>query len=335
MTSNGALPTKSIRDMALETVAENAGKLTKSEGMQSRLFQAISVQRPVVLELLKSLRREKPNATPAQILRELEKRYVTTVTATSTGVGASAAIPAVGIPLALGLGAADLVFFAETSALFVLAATELHGIEVTDAQRARPLIFGMLLGQKSQSKVARLVAQAAGGGSVDQARSIAQGTLGKVIPGGWGAVLTQQLPDSALAPLTAVLVRQALNQGARFGTGMLGRAVPFGVGAVIGGLGSFTFGRDVVKAAHIAFPQTPIEFPESLRDFRKPEKIEGEPSRAMRALKAAGGGLSAFGGAVKGKASAAGNAVFRRKRTAGTESLVEPELVAGLDIGDR
>ena len=335
MTSNDALPSKSTRDMALETVVDNAAKLTKSEGMQARLFQAISVQRPVVLELLKSLRREKPNASPAQILKELEKRYVTTVTATSTGVGASAAIPAVGIPLALGLGAADLIFFAETSALFVLAATELHGIEVSDAERARPLIFGMLLGQKSQSKVARLVAQAAGGGSVDQARSVAQGTLGKVIPGGWGAVLTQQLPDSALAPLTTVLVRQALNQGARFGTGMLGKAVPFGVGAVIGGLGSFTFGRDVVKAAHFAFPQTPSEFPESLRDFRKPEKIEGEPSRAMKALRFAGGGLSAVGGAVKGTAYAAGKAVFRRNKARGADVPAEVEHGEDLTIGDR
>lgn len=317
MTSNDASRHPLPESRALDATTDATGNLSRSEWMQAKLFQAISVQRPVVLELLKSLRREKPHATPAQILRELEKRYVTTVTATSTGVGASAAIPAVGIPLALGLGAADLVFFAETSALYVLAASELHGIEVRDADRARPLIFGMLLGQKSQSKVAKLVAQAAGAGSVDQARSVAEGTLGKVIPGGWGTVVTKQLPDSALAPLTTVLVRQALQESARFGAGMLGKAVPFGVGAVIGGLGSFTFGRDVVKAAHVAFPETPLEFPESLREFRKPEKIEGEPSRAMRALKAAGGGLSAFGGAVKGKASAAGNAVFRRKEPRG------------------
>ncbi|NYI42669.1 hypothetical protein [Demequina lutea] len=47
-----------------------------------------------------------------------------------------------------------------SSALYVLAATELHGIEVRDAERARPLVFGMLLGEKSQSKVAKIVMQA-------------------------------------------------------------------------------------------------------------------------------------------------------------------------------
>ncbi len=77
------------------------------------------------------------------ILKELENRYVATVTITSSGVGVSAAIPGVGIPLALGLGAADLLFFYETSALYVLAVTELHGIEVSDVERAQPLVSGV------------------------------------------------------------------------------------------------------------------------------------------------------------------------------------------------
>ena len=119
-----------------ELAVQGAKDLTASDGFQQKIYQAISVQRPVVIEYLKSVRRDKPDATPAEILKELEKRYVATVTITSTGVGASAAIPAVGIPLALGLGMADLLFFYETSALFVLAATELHGIEV-QGRRAR------------------------------------------------------------------------------------------------------------------------------------------------------------------------------------------------------
>jgi hypothetical protein len=45
------------------------------------------------------------------VLKELDRRYVATVTTASTGVGASAAIPGVGVPIALGLGVADLLFF--------------------------------------------------------------------------------------------------------------------------------------------------------------------------------------------------------------------------------
>jgi len=303
MTTIQPTPAAPDEERVLDVVVEKASDISKSEDFKSKIYQAISVQRPVVLEYLKSLRRGKPNATAAEILKELDKRYVATVTITSTGVGASAAIPVVGIPLALGLGVIDLLFFYETSALYVLAATELHGIEVSDAERARPLVFGMLLGQKSQSQVAKLVRQAAGAGGVDQARALATGMVGRRLPAGWGEVLTQQLPDSALAPLETVIVRRALMAGAKFGAGTLGKAIPFGFGAVVGGVGSFTFGRDVVKAARLAFPMPPTDFPEALLDFQKPEPEIVEPSRAVKALQSAADNVSDFGEAVWDKAT--------------------------------
>lgn len=300
---------------ALEVITQDPSAL------QARIYQAILIQRPVVLEYLRALRRDKPDATAAEILRELERRYVRTVTIASTGVGASAAIPAVGIPMALGLGVADLLFFYETSALYVLAAAELHGVEVKDANRARPLVFGMLMGEKSQSKITTLVLQAAGAGGVTTARNVAKGRLGKALPNGWGEVLTEQLPDSALAPLATVMARQALRMSARFGTRTLGKVIPFGVGAVIGGVGSFTFGRDVVKAARIAFPTAPVGFPDVLKDFAKPTPVPGEPSRAAKALEQAAGGATEFGEVAwdksRGVAGAGARAVGAGARAVG------------------
>ena len=231
---------------------------------QARIYKAISVQRPAVINYLKALRRDKPNATPQELQKLLDKRYLTTVTAASTSVGASAAIPAVGIPMALGLGVADLLFFYETSALYVLATAELHGFEVKETERAQPLVFGILLGEKSQSKVTHLVLEASGAGGINKARTIAGGVAGKALPQGWGEVLTQQLPDSALAPLATVLARQALKASGAVGARTLGKAIPFGLGAVVGGVGSYTFGRDVVRAARAAFPTPPTEFPPSI-----------------------------------------------------------------------
>lgn len=287
-----------------ELVAEKAKEIAKGDGFQAQIFKAIAVQRPVVLEYLRSVRRDKPHASPADLLKELDSRYVATVTIASSGVGASAAIPGVGIPIALGLGAADLLFFYETSALYVLAVAELHGIPVTDPERARPLVLGMLLGQKSQSEVSKWVLTSFGAGGVSQARSIATGTVGKSLPKGWGEVLTEQLPESALAPLTIVIGREALKVGGKIGAGTLGKAIPFGVGAVIGGVGSFTFGRDVVKASRIAFPETPEAFPGWLLDYEKPAR-ESEPSRAAIALESAAGNAKDFGESVWGKVSAA------------------------------
>lgn len=309
MTSIEPTPATPDDDNLPDVIVKNARDTAKSDGVQAKIYQAISIQRPVVLEYVKSLRRDKPDATPAEILKELEKRYIATVTITSTGVGASAAIPAVGTGIALTLGLADLLFFYETSALYVLAATELHGIEVRDAERARPLVFGMLLGEKSQSKVSKLVMQAAGAGSINTARTVATRSVGKALPKGWGEVLTQQLPDSALAPLATVLARQALRASGKITARTLGKVLPFGIGAVIGGVGSFTFGRDVVKAAHLAFPTTPTAFPDALVDFHKPEPGVGEPPRAMKALLAAGDGATGFGEAAWDRTSGARSAI--------------------------
>ncbi len=282
-------------------VAAKAKDAAKGEGFQAQIFKAIAVQRPVVMEYLRTVRREKPDATPAEILKELDSRYVATVTITSTGVGASAAIPGVGIPIALGMGVADLLFFYETSALYVLAVAELHGIPVSDPERAKPLVLGTLLGQKSQSEINKLVLAALPGGvSVSAARQ----TAGKTLPKGWGDVLTQQLPDSALAPLAIVIGRESLKLGGKLGAGTAAKAIPFGVGAVIGGVGSFTFGRDVVKASRIAFPATPEVFPEWLEDFAKPPKENVPPSRAALALDAASSSVKDFGENVWGKVGA-------------------------------
>lgn len=281
-------------------VGAHAKNVVRSDGFRGRIYDAIAVQRPVVLEYLRSVRREHPEATPAELLKTLHSRYIATVTSASTGVGAAAAIPAVGIPLALGLGAADLLFFYETSALYVLSVAELHGIEVDDPERARPLVLGMLLGQKSQNMVTKTVLSMAGAGAIDVA---------KAIPGGWGEVLTQQLPDSALAPLTVVLAKQALREGTKLGAGTLGKALPFGVGAVVGGVGSFYFGRDVAKAAQTAFPTPPTVFPDWLQEYAKPDTAATE-SRAAAALHAAADSAKEFGEDVWGKVGKAAD-VFR------------------------
>ncbi len=287
-----------------ELIVGKAKEAAQTEGFQGQIFRAIAVQRPVVLEYLRAVRREKPDATPAEILKELDSRYVATVTITSTGVGASAAIPGVGIPIALGMGVADLLFFYETSALYVLAVAELHGIPVTDPERAKPLVLGTLLGQKSQSQVSKMVLTAVGAGGVDRAR-MATDVAASSLPKGWGAVLTQQLPDSALAPLTVAIGRESMKLGGKLGAGAVGKAIPFGVGAVIGGVGSFTFGRDVVKAARSAFAEKPDSFPEWLLDYAKPAREDAPPSRAALALDAAASNVKDFGENVWGKLGAA------------------------------
>jgi hypothetical protein len=290
---------------APKMVVDTAQNLAKSSDFQERMYQAISVQRPIVLAYLRSLRRDKPDATAAELLQQLDNRYIAAITAASTGVGASAAIPAVGIPLAIGLGVADLLFFYETSALYVLAVAELHGVAVTDVERARPLVLGMLLGQKSQVQISGIVLAAVGAGGA----AGAAGVVGKALPSGWGQVLTEQLPDSALVPVATVIARETLKTSAKLGAGTVGKVIPFGVGAVVGGLGSFFFGREVTKATRIAFPESPTAFPEWLEDYAKSDG-DPEPPRAVIALQEAATRVKDLSGDIWDKVGAAAD-VFR------------------------
>lgn len=91
------------------------------------------------------------------------------------------------------------------------------------------------------------------------------------------------------------------------------------MGAVIGGIGNFTFGRDVVKAARIAFPTPPTDFPDVLRDFEKADPDVTAQSRAVKALQSAAGTASGLGVAARDIAGGAVGAVRSRFTRKGSD----------------
>ena len=101
---------------------------TPSPMMVRGIDRVLTVQRPAVLAHLRSIRRGRPNATPAEIIRTLERRYLTAVTMGGGAVGATAAIPAVGTGTSLVLSGVETAGFLEASALFAQSITEVHGI---------------------------------------------------------------------------------------------------------------------------------------------------------------------------------------------------------------
>ncbi|WP_344076495.1 hypothetical protein [Luedemannella helvata] len=280
------------------------------------MFAAIAVQRPAVTAYIKAVRRKNPSATPADVMKTIESHYVATTTAASAAAGASAAIPVVGIPAAIGLGVADLLFFYETTALFALCMAELRGIPINDPERAKAVVLGAVLGEKRKSKVTELIMGALPAGTtIAGARAVAGATPK------WGEVLAQQLPDSALVPVTIVLARQAVAQGAVIGTVKIStKAIPV-IGAVAGGATSFFFGSGVVKSCRAGFPDPAPSWPSwlELTDSDADDDAVPGPSRAHlamrsasdpatkpRALTAARNASTAVAGAVGGAAKAVG-----------------------------
>ena len=97
------------------------------------------MQRPAVLAHLRSIRKQQPDATPAEVIRVLEKRYVAAVTTAGAATGAAALVPGVGTVASIAISGAETVGFLEASALFAQSVAELHGVSrsSTPSGRAR------------------------------------------------------------------------------------------------------------------------------------------------------------------------------------------------------
>lgn len=219
----------------------------RSPGWVKLLDRVIAVQRPVVVAHVKAVRRRHPNASPAEIVQILERQYLAAVTTGGAAVGASAVIPGVGMAAALGLSGAETVGFLETTALFAQSVTEVHGIALDDPERARTLVMAMILGAPGTQLINQLAGQVAGG----QVRSAF-----------WGEMVTSSLPKQVVNGLGGQIRDQFIKRfAARQGTTILGRALPFGIGAAVGGLGNHALGRKVIQASRTGFGLPPTYFP--------------------------------------------------------------------------
>lgn len=242
--------------------------------MSSRLERNIdlllSVHRPVVLAHLRGIRRLHPEASPAELLLILERRYTAAVTTGGAAVGASSMLPFVGTGISLGLSAVETAGFLETTALFAQSVTEVHGIAVNDPDRARALVMTLLMGKAGSDLLKQIAGQATGGVSRNAY---------------WGQVVTSSLPSFLVGPIAdqlkkAFVRRFAAGQGAN----VIGRMVPFGVGAAIGGVGNLVLGRTVVQSARTAFGPAPFTYPEVLAVTVKAPRPVTAPTGARRLL---------------------------------------------------
>lgn len=215
------------------------------------LDRVLAVQRPVVLAHIAAIRRRHPDADPATVIRILERRYLAAVSTGGAAVGATAVIPAVGFAASLGLSGLETIGFLETSALFAQSIAEVHGIGIEDPERARTLVTAMILGTPGTTLIRQLAGQAAGG----QARTAF-----------WGELVTTSLPKQVVSGIGGQLrdsfIRRFLS---RQGATVVGRALPFGVGAAVGGIGNHTLGRRVIESSRSAFGAPPESFPVVLR----------------------------------------------------------------------
>lgn len=200
--------------------------------------KAQRLQRPAVEKYVRRVRNKYPDEGPEQVIRRLEKLYLNTVTASGGAVGATAAIPGVGTVTALGAITAETAVFIEASALLALAVAEVHGIAPTDHERRKTLVLAVALGEEG----ANLVGKALGAKGGDAMARL--GVPG--LPGVNMSTINKKLASKFARKLT--LGKAPV---------VMGKLVPGGIGAVLGGVGNRALGTRVIRNARAAFGPPP------------------------------------------------------------------------------
>ncbi|MCF8590243.1 hypothetical protein [Gordonia liuliyuniae] len=220
-------------DVASQTSGRSSGLV-----ITTLVDKAQRLQQPAVARYVANIRRRHPDESPEQIIRRLERHYLTTVTASGGAVGAAAAVPGVGTVTALGAMSAETVFFIEASALLALAIADVHGIAPTQHDRRRALVLAVALGDEGVGIIGKTLGKS-------NKNAIAQ--LG--VPG---------IPGANLATINKALTNRFVK---KFTIGkapvMFGKVLPGGIGAVIGGVGNRALGTAVIRNARNAFGQPP------------------------------------------------------------------------------
>lgn len=235
----------------------------------------IRIQRPAVIAHIRSVRLRHPEATPDEIVRILERRYLAAVTTGGAAVGATAVVPGIGTAVTLGLSSAETIGFLEATALFAQSLAEVHGIAIDSPDRARALVLTMMLGDEAVNLVKQLANQAAGTGT----RSAY-----------WGELVTKSLPRASVGPLLDRLKKSFVHRfAAKGGASLIGKAMPFGIGAAVGGAGNHLLGRRVVVASRKAFGAAPTSLPAELEPLPGSARLELTALRGARRIGSAVG----------------------------------------------
>ena len=197
------------------------------------LDKALALQAPLTEHHIARIRRNRPTATPREIVGRLNVELRAATIAAGVGVGAVAAAPGVGTGAALAISGFEVVGFLDATVLYILARAEVQGITIHDIERRRTLVMAIMLGD-------------AGAGAVGK-------VAGRTGPH-WARLLVKKIPNKSINAINKVLGRWFVTKyGTKQGIIVLGRIIPFGIGAVIGGAANALFSQAIVTASNRAF----------------------------------------------------------------------------------
>ncbi|AKK29052.1 hypothetical protein [Mycobacterium sp. EPa45] len=220
---------------------------TMSARVLSQIIErSTRAQAPAIKAYVARLRRSNPEASPAEIVTKLEKRYLAAVMASGAAVGSAAAFPGIGTLAALSAVAGETLVFLEATAVFVLAVADVHGIPLEQRERRRALVLAVLVGEESKGAITDLIGPSRTSGA-------------------WLAEGAEMIPLPALSQLNTRLMRYFVKRFTLKRSAMaFGKMLPVGIGAAVGGGGNRMMGKKIVNNARAAFGPAPSRWPVSL-----------------------------------------------------------------------
>lgn len=205
------------------------------------LDKALTVNDGVVQWHVHRMRSSRPQAAPAEIISALEKQFLAATVTLGAAAGASAAVPGMTTLPALGVNLAEVSTFLEAAVLFALCVGDVHGVQVEELERRRTLVMAVLMGSSGASFVERAV--------------------GRSAPY-WARQLIRTVPMSTINSVNKVLgPRFVTKYGTKQGILVLGRDLPFGLGAAIGAGGNAVLARATIAGTRSAFGPPPAQWP--------------------------------------------------------------------------
>ncbi|HEY1968878.1 MAG TPA: hypothetical protein VGH89_13090 [Pseudonocardia sp.] len=207
--------------------------------LKEAVERALRVQQPLVAGQIARIRRNKPDATPAEVIAGLDRQYLLAVGGTGAAAGGVAFLPGVGTAASLATGAAEAIAALDASVLYTLAVAEVHGLHLEDVERRRAMVLGVILGE---------------GGTKLMEKLTGRNTR-------WATQLADALPLPKLGAVNQTLVRWFIKRyAARQGALAFGRALPLGAGVVIGAVGNVATARAVIRSTERAFGPPPEDW---------------------------------------------------------------------------
>lgn len=202
--------------------------------------RALALQQPLVSAQIESIRRKRPDATPAEVITQLGRHYQGAVAVTGGAGGALAIVPALGTAASLATAGAEAFAALDAAILYTLAVAEVHAVPTDDPERRRALVLGVVIGGSGAAVLGKVT-----GRSKD-----------------WAQEVADRLPLSRLGPLNSSLTRWFVKRFlVRQGVLAVGRALPLGIGMVIGATGNIVTAREVIRSAQRAFGAPPARWP--------------------------------------------------------------------------